>query len=93
MSLSDKDKSAVKALWAKVGPKADEIGAEALDYLLTGLSKSNCIKMPKHCKIIGFKFNTISAKYDFDRFLQKYEKFSTVSCFQKSFKKAEKGGL
>uniref|UniRef100_A0A672RFY5 Globin family profile domain-containing protein n=1 Tax=Sinocyclocheilus grahami TaxID=75366 RepID=A0A672RFY5_SINGR len=26
MSLSDKDKSAVKALWAKIGPKADEIG-------------------------------------------------------------------
>uniref|UniRef100_A0A671QR23 Hemoglobin subunit alpha n=1 Tax=Sinocyclocheilus anshuiensis TaxID=1608454 RepID=A0A671QR23_9TELE len=35
MSLSDKDKSAVKALWAKVGPKADEIGAEALGRMLT----------------------------------------------------------
>ncbi|XP_016425821.1 hemoglobin subunit alpha [Sinocyclocheilus rhinocerous] len=35
MSLSDKDKSAVKALWAKIGPKADEIGAEALGRMLT----------------------------------------------------------
>ncbi len=30
MSLSDKDKSIVKALWSKIGSKSDEIGAEAL---------------------------------------------------------------
>lgn len=30
MSLSDKDKSLVRALWAKISPKSDEIGAEAL---------------------------------------------------------------
>lgn len=30
MSLSDTDKARVKALWAKVQPKAAEIGAEAL---------------------------------------------------------------
>ncbi|MCJ0138857.1 hemoglobin alpha subunit family protein [Clostridioides difficile] len=35
MSLSDKDKSLVKALWAKISPKADEIGAEALGRMLT----------------------------------------------------------
>lgn len=30
MSLSAKDKAVVKDLWAKVAPKADDIGAEAL---------------------------------------------------------------
>lgn len=30
MSLSDKDKATVKAIWGKISPKADEIGAEAL---------------------------------------------------------------
>ena len=35
MSLSDKDKSAVKGLWAKISPKADEIGAEAFGRMLT----------------------------------------------------------
>uniref|UniRef100_A0A8C1UZF0 Hemoglobin subunit alpha n=1 Tax=Cyprinus carpio TaxID=7962 RepID=A0A8C1UZF0_CYPCA len=35
MSLSDKDKAAVKALWAKISPKADDIGAEALGRMLT----------------------------------------------------------
>ncbi|XP_043091101.1 hemoglobin subunit alpha [Puntigrus tetrazona] len=35
MSLSDKDKAAVKALWAKISSKADEIGAEALGRMLT----------------------------------------------------------
>ena len=35
MSLSDKDKSAVKGLWAKISPKADDIGAEALGRMLT----------------------------------------------------------
>jgi len=30
MSLSDKDKAVVKALWSKISSKADEIGAEAL---------------------------------------------------------------
>ncbi|XP_060798118.1 hemoglobin subunit alpha-like [Neoarius graeffei] len=33
MSLSAKDKSVVKDFWAKVAPKADEIGAEALGRL------------------------------------------------------------
>ncbi|KAK9978055.1 hypothetical protein ABG768_019828 [Culter alburnus] len=35
MSLSDKDKAVVKAIWAKISPKADEIGAEALGRMLT----------------------------------------------------------
>ena len=35
MSLSDKDKSIVKALWSKIGSKSDEIGAEALGRMLT----------------------------------------------------------
>ena len=35
MSLSDKDKAAVKALWAKISSKADDIGAEALGRMLT----------------------------------------------------------
>ena len=35
MSLSDKDKAVVKALWAKIGSRADEIGAEALGRMLT----------------------------------------------------------
>lgn len=30
MSLSDKEKATVKALWAKAGKSADAIGAEAL---------------------------------------------------------------
>lgn len=30
MSLSAKDKAAVKAIWGKISGKADEIGAEAL---------------------------------------------------------------
>lgn len=30
MSLSDKDKAAVKALWAKISKSADAIGADAL---------------------------------------------------------------
>ncbi|XP_017574477.1 hemoglobin subunit alpha-like [Pygocentrus nattereri] len=34
MSLTTKDMSVVKALWAKIGPKADEIGAEALSRML-----------------------------------------------------------
>ncbi|KAM8723570.1 hemoglobin subunit alpha-B-like [Acanthopagrus schlegelii] len=34
MSLSDTDKARVKALWAKVQPKAAEIGAEALGRML-----------------------------------------------------------
>nr|prf hemoglobin alpha [Carassius auratus] len=34
-SLSDKDKAVVKALWAKIGSRADEIGAEALGRMLT----------------------------------------------------------
>ncbi|XP_059356521.1 hemoglobin subunit alpha [Carassius carassius] len=35
MSLSDKDKAVVKALWAKIGSRSDEIGAEALGRMLT----------------------------------------------------------
>ncbi|XP_016402214.1 hemoglobin subunit alpha-like, partial [Sinocyclocheilus rhinocerous] len=35
MSLSDKDKAVVKALWAKISSKSDEIGAEALGRMLT----------------------------------------------------------
>uniref|UniRef100_A0A8C2IYW8 Hemoglobin subunit alpha n=1 Tax=Cyprinus carpio TaxID=7962 RepID=A0A8C2IYW8_CYPCA len=35
MRLSDKDKAAVKGLWAKISPKADDIGAEALGRMLT----------------------------------------------------------
>ncbi|KAK7168154.1 hypothetical protein R3I94_002265 [Phoxinus phoxinus] len=34
MSLSDKDKATVKAIWSKISPKADEIGAEALGRML-----------------------------------------------------------
>lgn len=30
MSLTIQDNAVVKALWAKIGPKADDIGAEAL---------------------------------------------------------------
>ncbi|XP_047427094.1 hemoglobin subunit alpha-A isoform X2 [Mugil cephalus] len=35
MSLSGKDKSVVKAFWAKAAPKSAEIGAEALGRMLT----------------------------------------------------------
>ncbi|XP_027005410.1 hemoglobin embryonic subunit alpha-like [Tachysurus fulvidraco] len=35
MSLSDKDKTTVKAFWAKVAPKAAEVGADALFRMLT----------------------------------------------------------
>ncbi|XP_026171064.1 hemoglobin, alpha embryonic 5 [Mastacembelus armatus] len=35
MSLSEKDKAAVKALWAKVSKSIDAIGAEALGRMLT----------------------------------------------------------
>ncbi|XP_017274017.2 hemoglobin, alpha embryonic 5 [Kryptolebias marmoratus] len=35
MSLTDKDKAAVKALWAKISKSADAIGAEALGRLVT----------------------------------------------------------
>uniref|UniRef100_A0A8P4KPM9 Globin domain-containing protein n=1 Tax=Dicentrarchus labrax TaxID=13489 RepID=A0A8P4KPM9_DICLA len=35
MSLNAKDKSVVKAIWAKVSPKSAEIGAEALARMLT----------------------------------------------------------
>ncbi|KAK2855028.1 hypothetical protein Q7C36_006897 [Tachysurus vachellii] len=35
MSLSDKDKNTVKAFWAKVAPKAAEVGADALFRMLT----------------------------------------------------------
>ncbi|XP_030629942.1 hemoglobin subunit alpha-like [Chanos chanos] len=35
MSLSAKDKATVKALWAKVSAKAEEIGNEALSRMLT----------------------------------------------------------
>ncbi|XP_041813554.1 hemoglobin embryonic subunit alpha [Chelmon rostratus] len=34
MSLTPKDKSAVKALWAKVSNKADDIGSDALSRML-----------------------------------------------------------
>ncbi|XP_053193949.1 hemoglobin subunit alpha-like [Scomber japonicus] len=34
MSLSDKDKAAVKGLWGKISGKADEIGADALGRML-----------------------------------------------------------
>ncbi|KAK7122795.1 hypothetical protein R3I94_019793 [Phoxinus phoxinus] len=34
MSLSAKDKAAVKALWAKISPKAEDIGNEALSRML-----------------------------------------------------------
>ncbi|CAJ1080680.1 hemoglobin subunit alpha-like [Xyrichtys novacula] len=34
MSLTDKDKAAVKALWAKISKSADAIGADALGRLL-----------------------------------------------------------
>nr|P02017.1 RecName: Full=Hemoglobin subunit alpha; AltName: Full=Alpha-globin; AltName: Full=Hemoglobin alpha chain [Catostomus clarkii] len=34
-SLSDKDKADVKIAWAKISPRADEIGAEALGRMLT----------------------------------------------------------
>lgn len=30
MSLSAKDKATVKALWAKIAPKAEDVGNEAL---------------------------------------------------------------
>ncbi|XP_044188489.1 hemoglobin embryonic subunit alpha-like [Thunnus albacares] len=33
-SLTAKDKSAVKAFWAKIAPKADDIGADALSRML-----------------------------------------------------------
>nr|ABL89191.1 alpha-chain hemoglobin [Brycon cephalus] len=35
MSLSDKDKDAIKAFWAKISPKAEDIGADALARTLT----------------------------------------------------------
>ncbi|XP_051743653.1 hemoglobin subunit alpha-like [Ctenopharyngodon idella] len=35
MSLSDKDKAVVKAIWAKISSRADDIGAEALGRMLT----------------------------------------------------------
>ncbi|KAG7226461.1 hypothetical protein INR49_013873 [Caranx melampygus] len=35
MSLTDKDKAAVKALWSKIGKSADEIGADALGRMLS----------------------------------------------------------
>ncbi|XP_018543308.1 hemoglobin, alpha embryonic 5 [Lates calcarifer] len=35
MSLSDKDKAAVKALWAKISKSADAIGADALGRMLS----------------------------------------------------------
>ncbi|CAM4344492.1 hypothetical protein PO909_001229 [Leuciscus waleckii] len=35
MSLSDKDKATVKAIWGKISSKSDEIGAEALGRMLT----------------------------------------------------------
>ncbi|KAM9346426.1 hemoglobin subunit alpha-1-like isoform 1-T2 [Symphorus nematophorus] len=35
MSLTDKDKATVKAFWAKVAGKADDIGADALARMLT----------------------------------------------------------
>ncbi|XP_056143275.1 hemoglobin subunit alpha-1-like [Lampris incognitus] len=34
MSLSPKDKSTVKAFWAKVSPKVEEIGSDALSRML-----------------------------------------------------------
>ncbi|CAN9509002.1 unnamed protein product [Ophioblennius macclurei] len=34
MSLTDKDKAAVKALWAKIGKSSDAIGADALGRML-----------------------------------------------------------
>ncbi|XP_067224961.1 hemoglobin, alpha embryonic 5 [Chanodichthys erythropterus] len=34
MSLSAKDKATVKALWAKISPKAEDIGNEALSRML-----------------------------------------------------------
>ncbi|XP_076122457.1 hemoglobin subunit alpha-like [Alosa pseudoharengus] len=34
MSLTAKDKAAVKAIWGKIGSRADEIGAEALGRML-----------------------------------------------------------
>ncbi|XP_065108506.1 hemoglobin subunit alpha [Paramisgurnus dabryanus] len=34
MSLSEKDKSAVKALWSKISSRSDDIGAEALGRML-----------------------------------------------------------
>uniref|UniRef100_A0A8C1V031 Globin domain-containing protein n=1 Tax=Cyprinus carpio TaxID=7962 RepID=A0A8C1V031_CYPCA len=35
VAYTDVDKAAVKALWAKISPKADDIGAEALGRMLT----------------------------------------------------------
>ncbi|GAA6230609.1 hemoglobin subunit alpha-A-like [Lates japonicus] len=35
MSLSGKDKAVVRAFWDKVGPKASDLGAEALGRMLT----------------------------------------------------------
>ncbi|XP_072531115.1 hemoglobin embryonic subunit alpha-like [Salminus brasiliensis] len=35
MSLSAKDKEAVKTFWAKISPKAEDIGADALTRMLT----------------------------------------------------------
>ncbi|KAG8006853.1 Hemoglobin subunit alpha-A [Nibea albiflora] len=35
MSLSGKDKTVVRTFWAKVSPKSNEIGAEALGRMLT----------------------------------------------------------
>ncbi|XP_023677804.1 hemoglobin subunit alpha-like [Paramormyrops kingsleyae] len=34
MSLTDSDKALVKKVWAKIAPKADEIGADALGRML-----------------------------------------------------------
>nr|3BCQ_A Chain A, Alpha-chain hemoglobin [Brycon cephalus]3BCQ_C Chain C, Alpha-chain hemoglobin [Brycon cephalus] len=34
-SLSDKDKDSIKAFWAKISPKAEDIGADALARMLT----------------------------------------------------------
>ncbi|MCJ8746504.1 hypothetical protein PDJAM_G00142550 [Pangasius djambal] len=35
MSLSAKDKAAIKTFWAKIAPKAEEIGSQALFRMLT----------------------------------------------------------
>ncbi|XP_067277123.1 hemoglobin subunit alpha [Pseudorasbora parva] len=35
MSLSDKDKATIRAVWGKISSKSDEIGAEALGRMLT----------------------------------------------------------
>ncbi|KAM9493938.1 hemoglobin embryonic subunit alpha-like [Clarias gariepinus] len=64
MSLSAKDKDAIKAFWAKIAPKTEEIGSEALYRMLTVYPQTKnyfshwndlsygSVQMKKHGKVI-----------------------------------------